>query len=148
MKTAIVYYSNHHGNTKKLVEAIAAADPDVTLIDVQNPKTTNLTPFNRIGLASGIYRSSFHKTMEEFARTHVPKGKNVFLLYTFGTPRQKYTMSMREILYPKGCTILGEYGCPGFDSHSLNRLMGGGLSKGHPDEEDLELARLFYRDLQ
>ena len=29
MKTAIVYYSKHHGNTKKLVDAIVAAHPDV-----------------------------------------------------------------------------------------------------------------------
>ena len=33
MKTAIVYYSKHHGNTKKLLDAIVAA-ADVDLIDV------------------------------------------------------------------------------------------------------------------
>ena len=33
MKTAIVYYSQHHGNTKKLLDAIAEKH-DVTLIDV------------------------------------------------------------------------------------------------------------------
>ena len=33
MKTAIVYASVHHGNTKKLVEAIAAQAEGVTLID-------------------------------------------------------------------------------------------------------------------
>ena len=33
MKTAIVYYSQHHGNTKKLIDAIAAEE-EVTLIDV------------------------------------------------------------------------------------------------------------------
>ena len=27
MDTAIVYYSKHHGNTKKLLEAIGAVDP-------------------------------------------------------------------------------------------------------------------------
>ena len=31
MKTAIVYYSKHHGNTKKLLDAIAGADPAVVL---------------------------------------------------------------------------------------------------------------------
>lgn len=33
MKTAIVYYSKHHGNTKKLLENISETS-DVTLIDV------------------------------------------------------------------------------------------------------------------
>ena len=33
-KTAIVYYSQHHGNTKKVLDAIAGYDNDVTLIDV------------------------------------------------------------------------------------------------------------------
>ena len=32
MKTAIVFYSRHHGNTKKLLDAIAEKYP-VTLID-------------------------------------------------------------------------------------------------------------------
>ena len=34
MKTVIVYYSKHHGNTKKLLDVIAGADPTVVLIDV------------------------------------------------------------------------------------------------------------------
>ena len=33
MSTAIIYYSKHHGNTKKLLDAIAAKY-EVTLIDV------------------------------------------------------------------------------------------------------------------
>ena len=35
MKTAIVYYSKHHGNTKKLLGAIAE-QAEVTLVDVLN----------------------------------------------------------------------------------------------------------------
>ena len=38
MKTAIVYYSKHHGNTKKLLDAIAAEN-EVTLIDVTEQGT-------------------------------------------------------------------------------------------------------------
>ena len=32
MKTAIAYYSQHHGNTKKLLDAIKAADSTVELM--------------------------------------------------------------------------------------------------------------------
>lgn len=32
MKTAIIYYSKHHGNTKKVIDAICENN-DITLID-------------------------------------------------------------------------------------------------------------------
>lgn len=54
MKTAIVYHSYHHGNTKKLVDAIAAKH-EVTLVDVLQKTEYDLTGFDMIGFASGIY---------------------------------------------------------------------------------------------
>ena len=54
MKAAIVYYSKHHGNTKKLLDAIAQAY-DVDLIDVSNTKVFDLFEYEVIGFASGIY---------------------------------------------------------------------------------------------
>ena len=59
MTTAIVYFSRHHGNTKKLLDAIKEAEPAVDLIDVTAPQTTDLSAYDRIGFASGIYYSSF-----------------------------------------------------------------------------------------
>ena len=49
MKTAIVYYSKHHGNTKKLLDAIAAAS-DIDLIDVTADKDADLSGYDRIGI--------------------------------------------------------------------------------------------------
>lgn len=54
MKTVIVYYSKHHSNTKKLLDAIAVA-ADVDLIDVTVDKDMDLSEYDRIGFASGIY---------------------------------------------------------------------------------------------
>ena len=71
MKTAIAYYSKHHGNTKKLLDAIAAEN-DVTLIDVTQNPTADLTGLDRIGFASGIYYSSFAKPLlRSFPFAHV-----------------------------------------------------------------------------
>ena len=53
MNTAIMYYSHHHGNTLKVLKAIAAEHP-VTLIDVTASPRTDLTAYDRIGFASGI----------------------------------------------------------------------------------------------
>ena len=65
MKTAIVYYSKHHGNTKKLLDAIAEKH-DVTLIDVVANKDADVSEYDRIGLASGIYFSAFAKQITAF----------------------------------------------------------------------------------
>ena len=54
MSTAIVYYSKHHGNTKKLRDAIAEKHP-VTLIDVTAQPDADLSGYERIGFASGIF---------------------------------------------------------------------------------------------
>ena len=74
MKTAIVYFSTHHGNTEKLVEAIAEKN-EVTLIDVTSDKKADLTEFDRIGFASGIYFSSFSKQILSFAEENLSEGK-------------------------------------------------------------------------
>lgn len=76
MKTAIVYYSKHHGNTKKLLDAIAEKH-DVTLIDVVANKDADVSEFDRIGLASGIYFSAFAKQITAFAQEKLPENKDV-----------------------------------------------------------------------
>ena len=53
MKTAIVFYSRHHGNTKKLLDAIAEKYP-VTLIDATKNPSPDLSGYDAIGFASGI----------------------------------------------------------------------------------------------
>ena len=66
MKTAIVYYSKHHGNTKQLLDAIAAKY-EVTLIDAAETPDAGLEAYDLIGFASGIYFSKFHKSVVRFA---------------------------------------------------------------------------------
>ena len=77
MKTAICYYSRHHGNTLKVLEAIAAEN-EVDLIDVTARQMVRLDEYDCIGFASGIYGFEFHKGVVEFARQYLPAGKPVF----------------------------------------------------------------------
>ena len=62
MKTIILYYSSHHGNTKKIVQAAEAAI-DTDILDITSPmaEKANLSEYDRIGIASGIYAGSFHR---------------------------------------------------------------------------------------
>ncbi|MBO4355496.1 MAG: flavodoxin, partial [Clostridia bacterium] len=80
MTTAIDYYSKHHGNTKKLLDAIAAEDRTVVLIDVIEQPDVDLSNFDRIGLASGIYFSSFAKQVITFAEKRLPEKREVFYI--------------------------------------------------------------------
>ena len=145
MSTAIVYYSNHHGNTKKLLDAIAAAE-EVTLIDVTEQPDADLRSFDRIGFASGIYYSGFAKQILSFAEAHLPESKDVFYIYTHGAPVGGFLKGIREIAEKKHCRELGAYHCPGFDTFGPFKLVGG-IAKGHPTEEEIAGALAFYQQL-
>lgn len=145
MKTAVVYYSQHHGNTKKLLDAIAAQE-DVTLINVVEEKDADLSSFDRIGFASGIYFSSFAKQILSFADAHLPENRDVFYIYTHGAPKGGFLKSIREVAKKKRCRELGQYHCLGYDTFGPFKLVGG-IAKGHPSEEEIAAAVRFYRSL-
>ena len=146
MKTAIVYYSKHHGNTEKLVQAIAA-NHEVSLINVLDNPEMNLDDYDRIGLASGIYYSNFAKQILSFAANHLPEGKEVFLRATCGNERKNYFDAIRKILSDKRCTEVGSYLCLGFDTFGPFKLVGG-IAKGHPTQEEIDGAVRFYENLK
>ena len=146
MTTAIVYYSQHHGNTKKLLDAIKEADPDVELIDTVTSPSADLSAYDRIGFASGIYFSTFAKQIIAFADTHLPENKPIFYIYTHGAPKGDFLKGMREIVAKKHCIELGEYRCQGFDTFGPFKLVGG-IAKGHPTEEEISGAVKFYQGI-
>ena len=145
MKTAIVYYSKHHGNTKKLLDAIAAKN-EVTLIDVTAQQPVDLAEYDRIGFASGIYYASFAKQLLVYAAEHLPEGRDVFYIYTHGAPKGDFLKAIREIAAKKKCREIGEYRCRGFDTFGPFKLVGG-IAKGHPTESEIKAAVDFYRQL-
>ena len=143
MKTAIVYASTHHGNTKKLLDAIAAAY-EVDLIDAVEVPEKDLNRYDRIGFASGIYYSKFHQAVLNFAAVNMPQNKQTFFISTYGG-KADYT-SIEKALTAKNSVLLGKYGCKGYDTFGPFKLMGG-LAKGHPDEADIAGAVAFYKEI-
>ena len=83
MKAAIIYASVHHENTKKVVEAIAGENA-VDLIDATKEKERDLSGYDLIGFASGVYYGKFHQTVLNFASVNLPANKDVFLICTCG----------------------------------------------------------------
>lgn len=148
MKTAIIYYSKHHENTKKLLDAIEqTSDDEITLLDVRKNPSADLTGYDRIGYASGIYYSKFDKRVLEFAKNNTPNGKDVFFIYTCGAEKEGYTKAIREALDGKQVNVLGEYGCLGLDTFGPFKLVGG-IAKNHPDDTDINKAIAFYKNLR
>ena len=145
MKTAIVYYSKHHGNTKKLMDAIAAKH-EITMIDAVAQPDADLSGYDLVGFASGIYYSKFHKSVLQLAEKKLPEGKKVFFLYTYGAKKDGYTKAITAAVNPKKAQILGEYGCFGFNTFGPFKLIGG-IAKGHPDQTELHGAVSFFEGL-
>ena len=69
MKKAIVYASIHHGNTEKIVKSIAE-ECKVDLIDAVKHSDADLSSYDMIGFASGIYFSKFHQSILKFVEKH------------------------------------------------------------------------------
>ena len=140
MKTAILYISVHHGNTKKVAAAMAQV-LSADLIDLSLSNDVDLSQYDLIGLASGCFYHNMHEKILDFARqTHFPTGQKIFLLCTCGTPYRDYTKSMKNILKQKGVSMAGSFQCRGFDTFGPFAKIGG-IAKGHPNEKDLAKAR-------
>lgn len=145
MKTAIIYYSRHHENTKKLLDAIAAAN-EVTLLDATQETEWKLDEYDRIGFASGIYFSKFHKSLLKVAQDRLPEGKKLFFIYTCGAEKDNYTDTIKKAAQTHDPEFIGEFGCLGYDTYGPFKLIGG-IAKGHPDEKDISNALAFYNSL-
>ncbi len=145
-KTAILYRSVHHGNTKKLLDAIQSAHPDVTLIKAgEDPFDPSL--YNFIGFASGVYAGKLHRTVRKAMDSLSPAGRKAFVLYTCGDSEGgKYGKRFLEALRQKGFEPSGYYWCLGHDSFGPLRLFGG-IHKDRPNLTDLEGAIAFYENL-
>lgn len=122
------------------------SDDEISLIDVTETSSADLSSYDRIGFASGIYYSKFEKRVLSFAKKCLPKDKDVFFIYTCGAEKKGYTTAIREAIADKNAKVLGEYGCLGFDSFGPFKLIGG-IAKNHPTNDEIADAVNFYNNL-
>ncbi len=81
-------------------------------------------------------------------------GRKVFIFSTSGVSREKAPglneedphKALRERLIAKGCEIVGEYNCVGYNDNSFLFLIGG-MNKGHPNAKDIAGAEAFADSL-
>ena len=115
MKTVICYYSCHHGNTRKVAQAMAE-ECGATLLDLSAGTEAQLEEYDLIGFASGIYGFSFHPSVVQFARVRLPRGKRIFCIYTYGGAKGMGAKEIARIAKEKGCGMMGEFGCRGYNT--------------------------------
>lgn len=145
MKTAVIYYSKHHSNTKKLLDRLCK-DNDITLIDALKTDIADLETYDMIGFASGIYYSKFHKMLLKFAEEKMPENKQTFFIYTYGAEKAGYTNAISQAVEKHNAKLLGEFGCYGFNTFGPFKLIGG-IAKGHPTGEDISNVLAFYEKI-
>lgn len=154
VKSLVVVFSYHHKNTEKIAQVIAKVlDAPVTTPQQVNPE--ELSEYNLVGFGSGIYSAQNHKSLIDLAGT-LPQvnGRKAFLFSTYGAPAGLFKgerltefihnnhRALREKLELRGYTVIDEFACPGFNTNSFLKYLGG-LNKGRPDAEDLQHAEEF-----
>jgi len=154
LRSLVIVFSYHHNNTEKIANACAK----VLGAGVKMPqqvKPEEIAEYDLVGFGSGIYSATFDASVLDLADRLPPAGTTkVFLFSTYGAPAfianrefiEKNHSQIRENLTAKGYTVIGEFGCAGWNTNSFLKYFGG-LNKGKPDAEDLRNAEAFARDL-
>ncbi len=145
MKTVIVYVSTHHGNTKRLVDAISA-QCKIQTINAAETKEADLSDFDTIGIASGVAFGKYYPQMLAFLERNLPENKTVFFMHTAGSPRESHAESAQAIANAKHCRTAGTFCCKGFDTFGPFKLLGG-INKSRPNETDIAKAVDFFKSL-
>lgn len=144
-QTVIVFASRHHQNTRKLVQNLAQT-LGFDLIDAEDPASTDLSDYERIGFASGIDFGRFYPSVEDFVKEHLPEGKSVFFLYTCARTSSRFTADMERLALDKDARILGSWGCRGYNTYGPWKWIGG-MNKDHPSQQEIREAIDFCKNL-
>jgi flavodoxin len=155
LRSLVVVFSYHHNNTEKIANTIA----NVLGAEVKTPQQVypeELQKYGLIGFGSGIYSATFDPSVLALAdRLSYASGKKAFLFSTYGAPAfianrefiEKNHQQIREKLQIKGYTVIGEFGCAGWNTNSFLKYFGG-LNKGRPNADDLKNAETFARQMK
>lgn len=154
VKSLVIVFSYHHGNTEK----IACAMADVLGAPMKTPQ--QVTPeeigeYDLVGFGSGIYSATFDPSVLAIAdRLPQLPGKKSFLFSTYGAPgfiaNREFIANnhaeMRKRLQARGYAVIGDFGCAGWNTNSFLKYFGG-LNRGRPDANDLVNAEAFALEM-
>lgn len=147
MRILIIYKSIHHQNTKKIAEVLAK-ELKADLKEAGELKDYNLGNYDLVGFGSGIYFwQHHHQLLDLVEKLKFLKNQKVFIFSTSGAPfGGSFHQKLRQKLVKKGCKVIGEFNCLGWDSFGILKFIGG-INKKHPNQKDFQKARQFAKNL-
>jgi flavodoxin len=146
MKSLIVYESVCHGNTEKIAKAMAEV-LNADLIKAGQVDLDSLNDYDLIGFGSGIFFGRFHENVFGLiSRLPNMPGKKAFIFSTSGQGKIGYNVLVEQKLKEKGFESVGSFACKGYDTYGPFKLVGG-ISKGRPNDGDIQKARKFAEKL-
>lgn len=125
---------------------------DAKVVKVSEVEKEDIEQANLVGFGSGIYFAKFHKGLFDLVEG-LPEmeGKKVFLFSTSGMKANNIFNrahdKFKKILKKKRFEIVGEFNCPGYDTYSVLKLIGG-VHKKRPNQKDMERARKFAESIK
>ena len=147
MKIAIVYVSVHHKNTEKVVKAMAE-EIDADVFDLNKNGNLDLSKYDIVGLASGVFFHNMHKKIIDFVMSNKLNDKQkVFIVCTCGSPFIDHTKEVVKMLKDKNIIYLSKFVCAGYDTFGPFKIIGG-IAKNRPNEKDLEKAKIFINKIK
>ena len=151
MNALLILFSYHHRNTEKIAKTLAR----VLNAQIKTPEQVDpekLKQYDLVGFGAGIDSGKHYKPVLDLAdRLLQVNGKHAFIFSTAGlTGKKKLAKdhsTLREKLESKGYTLVDEFQCKGFNTNSFLKFFGG-INKGRPNDQDLENAEEFARNLK
>jgi flavodoxin len=153
---ALIILASSAGNSTSRIAASIAEELGAAVASPERVDPEDLGKYALIGFGSGIFDQMHHRSLLELADRLPPSpDRRVFIFSTSGVSRQFAVdhgiddphSPLRGRLTAKGCAVVGEFNCVGFNDNSFLRLFGG-MNKGRPNEDDIALARAFARELE
>jgi hypothetical protein len=150
----VIVTPSDRGGAARLAAAMAAR-LGATVVSPTGVAVGELEKASLLGLGSGIFDQAHHKSLLALADSLPPSaGRKVFLFSTSGVSRRDLPglheedphKALRDRLIAKGCEIVGEFNCVGYNDNSFLFLFGG-MNKGHPDAGDIAQAQSFADSL-
>jgi flavodoxin len=145
-KIIIFYYSYHNMNTKKLLEASCANCSNVELIQLPTERT-DVSGYDFIGFASGIYYLGMAKEIyEQIEKLKGLEGKHCFSIATSGMGFEKFGYYPKNYIIKKGGLFEGALSIKAYDAFGPFKLIGG-INKNKPNEDDFNNTKRFIDNI-
>lgn len=147
-RVLIVCESTHHGNTKRVADAMAS------VLKAEVRTAAEVTPemidqYDLVGWGSGIYFARHSEKLREMAGKLAVRPRKAFVFSTAGLPFLSWWFhaALRGILRNRGCELVGDFCCGGWDTVGPLKWLGG-IERSHPNAKDLERAEAFARSIK